>query len=83
MHDQAQRVAEKACAQLADHMRDAIKYAPDYARRYALACLGGTQAGRVARGLHPDIAHLIRDAIQDELMFERRSGYSNDHRSAA
>lgn len=78
----AQRVAKAVCGLLAEHLRAVCKYGPDYARRYVEAAMTGTKTP-MAHDLHPDLAHLIRDLVQDELCFERRSGYSNEHRRAA
>lgn len=77
----AQRVTQAVCAQLADHLRAAVKHGPDYARRYVEAAMTGTKTPQ-ARDMHPDLAHLLRDLVQDELAFERRSG-NHEHRRAA
>ena len=76
----ADRVTRAVCGLLAEHLRAAVRYGPDYARRYAEAAMTRPSNGTARETrLHPAMAKLVRELVQDELGFERRSGYSSDH----
>jgi hypothetical protein len=71
-NQEADRIARLVLAQLEDHMNDTDKYAPAYVRRYVAGLLAGKRGTARCPQLHPDIAHLIRDAVLDEMTATRR-----------
>lgn len=69
--DAARRLADRVLEQLADHLSDADKHAPEYVREYAQSVV--TNKGRpTSAKLHPKVAALIRDLTLDEVVTERR-----------
>lgn len=69
----AERVARAVCNLLAEHIRTACRYGPEYAQRYAEAAMNAPSNG-TARDMrmHPLMAKLVRELVQEELCFERR-----------
>lgn len=81
MTSDVDRITAACKHQVAQHMRDFFDTAPGYIESYIDATLRGRSTN--AHGMHPDLARFLRDVCQDEMMFERRSGYSVEHHRRA
>lgn len=65
-------LVERVCRELEDHLADADRHARAYVREYVAACMTSTTSRPTARGLHPQIAKLVRELVLDADASDRR-----------